>query len=92
MIDTDLKRSVVGDVASQYVDILDVRDSRVQVRGPCWITDDCEDDGVGSAGLKDQEDWVAIICRNQVETHQLTNILEADAPGCAYYNVRGHGE
>ena len=88
--ETNLERSVVGHIASNDVDVLEARDDFMQVGGSCWISDNCEDDSVGSAGLENRENLVAIKYRNRLDTRQLTNILEADAPRCAHYNVRGH--
>ena len=53
--ETDLKRSVVGYVAGDDMDVLEARDGCLQVGRSCWIPDDCEHNGVGSDGLENQE-------------------------------------
>ena len=53
--ETDLKRHVVGHVASDGVDVLEMCDSRLQVSGSFWVSNDGKDNSIRSAGLENNK-------------------------------------
>ena len=84
---THLEGAIVGYVACDHVDVLEVRCEGLQMARTRRVSDDGENRSVGSAGLTNDAPSVASLSLQDDQAYQLADVLEADATGGSYNGV-----